>query len=100
MDMESESIMEILRKQKINDRSSTEANIVGADNALPQFLWSRYLIEGQGYAVEELEFHKDNISDMLMKTNDKYLSTKRTKHIQLRYLFIKDCIENGNLSLK
>ena len=33
------SIMELLWKQKINGRISTEANIVGAEDALPQCLW-------------------------------------------------------------
>ena len=65
------SIMELLRKKQIDGRSSTEANIVGADNALPQCLWLRYFIEVQRYAVEELEFHQDNINAMLTKKNGK-----------------------------
>ena len=56
--MGSGSIMEVLRNQKINRRISMKAKIVGADNALPQCLW---LIEVQGYVVEELEFHQDNM---------------------------------------
>ena len=57
MSMGSGSIMELLRKQKINGRRSIESEIVAADNALPQCLWSRYFTERQGYAVEDLEFH-------------------------------------------
>ena len=56
--MGSGSIMEVLRNQKINRRISMKAKIVGADNALPQCLW---LIEVQGYVVEELELHQDNM---------------------------------------
>ena len=44
MSMGSGSIMEILRKQKINVRSSTESKIVGADDALSQCLLSIYFI--------------------------------------------------------
>ena len=40
-----------------------KAKIVGADNALPQCLW---LIEVQGYVVEELELQHYNTSEMLM----------------------------------
>ena len=94
------SIMELSRKQKINGRSSMESDIVGAYYALPQCLWSRYFIEGQGYAMEELDFHQDNMSAMLTENNGKESRTKRTKHIRVRYLFINDRIENGDLSLK
>ena len=33
------------------------ADIIGADNTLPQCLMLRYFVEGQGCAVEEIEFH-------------------------------------------
>ena len=67
MSMGSGSTMYIPRKKKINGRISTDAEIVGEDNALPQCLWYIQFIEGQGYAVEELDFHQDNMSDILME---------------------------------
>ena len=51
MSMESESIMELLHKQEVSGRRSTEAEIVGADDTFPQCLLSRYSIEGQVFAV-------------------------------------------------
>ena len=48
-----------------------ESDIVGSDYALPQWLWLRYFIEGQGCAVEDLEFHRDNMSAMLMEKKGK-----------------------------
>ena len=63
--MESVSIMELLRKKMINGRISKEVKLVGSGNAFPQCLWSIYIIEEQGYMVEELEFHQDNMSDMI-----------------------------------
>ena len=74
MSMGSGSIMEIYQKQKINRRGSTESEIVGAYDALPKCLWSIYFynfIEGQGYAAEDLRFHQDNMSAMLMEKNGK-----------------------------
>ena len=68
--------MEQLWKQNIYIRSSTESNIVGADDALPEGLWLRYFIEGQGYAVEELQFHQYNKSDIFIENNWKESSTK------------------------
>ena len=62
MSMVSGSIMDLSQKQKINGRSSKEAKIVRADDALPQWLLLRNFIEGQGYAVEKLDFLQDNMS--------------------------------------
>ena len=93
-------IMEISRKQKINGKSSTKFKIVGEDKALSQFLWSRNFIEGQGYEVEDLDFLQDNMRTMLMENNSKKSSTKCTNHIRVRYFFLNDIIENGELYLK
>ena len=92
--------MELSRKQKINGRISTESEIVGEDDDFTQCLWLRYFIKGQGYVVEDLKFQQDNMSAMLMENNGKESITKRTKHIQAQYLFIKDCIDNGDFYLK
>ena len=73
---------------------------MGADEALPRCLLLRYFIEGQGYVVEEIEFHQYNMIYMLMENNGKDSITKQTKHIRVQYLFIKDRIYNGGLSLK
>ena len=62
--------MEISQKEK-NGKISMEAKIVGAEYALPQCMWSRYFVEGQGYTVEELKFRQDNMSDILMENNGK-----------------------------
>jgi hypothetical protein len=43
------SIIGMSKKQKINIRSSIESELVGADDAIPQMMWTRYFLEGQGY---------------------------------------------------
>jgi hypothetical protein len=37
---------------------------------------------------------------MLLETNGKQSSSKRTKHIRVRYFFIKDRVSNGDITLK
>jgi hypothetical protein len=37
---------------------------------------------------------------MLLETAGKQSSSKRTKHIRVRYFFIKDRVSNGNITLK
>ena len=37
---------------------------------------------------------------MMLETNGNMSTTKKTKHIQVRYLFIKGWLENGDVYLK
>jgi hypothetical protein len=61
----------ILKKQKINTRSSTESELVGVHDVAPQMLWTRYFIEAQSYKLKESILHQDNMSAMLLETNGK-----------------------------
>jgi hypothetical protein len=47
MSLSKGSIDGVSNKQKINTRSLTESELVGADDMLPQMMWTRYLIEAQ-----------------------------------------------------
>ena len=38
-------------KQKLNTGSSTEAELVGIDDALKSIMWGLYFIQSQGYEV-------------------------------------------------
>ena len=48
MTMGSGAITSFSRKQKINGKSSMEAELICVDDALPQILWTRYFTESQG----------------------------------------------------
>ena len=39
------------RKQKLNTRSSTEAELVGVDDAMNLILWTKLFLKAQGYNV-------------------------------------------------
>ena len=72
-------------KQKINTRSSTEAELVAVDDMMPQILWTRYFMEAQGYGSKNTIVYQDNKSAILLEKNGKMSSSKRTKHINIRY---------------
>ena len=80
-------------KQKLVARSSTEAELVGMHDILSQILWTRNFLMSQGYLVQKNIVYQDNMSAMLLENNGRKSSTKRTKHIELRYFFIHDQIK-------
>ena len=90
----------ISTKQKINTRSSTEAEIVGVNDALYMVLWVRHFLEKQGYTVKDNIVYQDNQSSMKLEQNGKRSSTKNTRHMEIRYFFITDNIKRNKLSVK
>ena len=74
-------------RQRINTRSSTEGELVGVNDAMPQILWTRYFLEAQGYDVKDSIIFQDNQSAILLEKNGKASSSKRTRHIKIRNFF-------------
>jgi hypothetical protein len=70
-------------KQKLNTRSSTETDIVGADNFMPDICWTWYFMKAQGYGVKDNVLFQDNKSSIILEKNGKASSSKRTKHINI-----------------
>jgi hypothetical protein len=87
-------------KQKLNTKSSTEAKLVAVNDKLPQVLWPRYFLEAQGYQVKDYVVYQDNLSAMMLEKNGKGSSSKRTRHINIRYFFVKDRIRTKEVSIK
>jgi len=54
-------------RQKINTKSSTEAELVGVDDEMPMILWTKYFLETQGYQVKDSSISQDNQSAILLK---------------------------------
>jgi hypothetical protein len=59
------------RKQKLNTRSSTKAELVGVDDAINMIFWTRLFLQEQGYRVEDNMVYQDNKSAILLKKNGK-----------------------------
>ena len=93
------SIIDTSHKQKINTRSSTEAELVGADNAVIQIQWAQLFVEAQGYPCRTV-LHQDNEAAMRLELNGKRSSSKRTRHLNIRYFYITDQIDQGWLSVR
>ena len=87
-------------RQRINTKSSTESELVAVNDVMPQILWTRYFLESQGYKVHDSVLYQDNQSAMLLERNGRGSSSKRTRHINIRYFFIKDRIASGEVKLE
>jgi hypothetical protein len=58
------AVTTISAKQKLNTRSSTEAELVAADDIVGQAMWTRMFLKAQGY-TSETTIYQDNTSAML-----------------------------------
>ena len=90
----------ICRKQKLNTRSSTESELVAPDDCSVHILWSMLFMGAQGYEILKNILCQDNKSAILLETNGKQSSTKRTRALNIRYFFLHDQIKKGNLSVE
>jgi hypothetical protein len=87
-------------KQKLNTRSSTKSELVSVDDCMPAICWTRYFLEDQDYQVTENIVYQDNKSAILLERNGKASSSKRTKHIHIRYFVVTDRINKQELNME
>jgi hypothetical protein len=73
-------------RQKLNTKSSTEAELVGVNDVMPQVLWTRYFLEAQGFKVSDSIIYQDNQSAILLEKNGRASSSKRTRHVNIQVL--------------
>ena len=72
------SVINVSAKQKLNTESSTVAELVGVDHALPLALWVPSFPKEQGHKVQENVIKQDNKSTMSPAKNGKTSSGKQT----------------------
>ena len=100
MTMGSGAMQVLTRKQKLNSRSSTEAELIGVDDAITQVLWTKLFMEAQGYPIEKNILYQDNKSSILLETNGRSSAGKRSRAINIRYFFVTDQVELGNVHIE
>jgi hypothetical protein len=87
-------------KQKLNTRSSTEAELVAVNDAMSKILWTKLFLEAQGYEISDNVVYQDNQSAILLENNGKLSSSKRTRHIEIRFFFVKDNVEKKHIRIE
>jgi len=85
-------------KHNIVTKSSTEAEIVGVSDGMGSNLGLMYLLQEQGYDIKPLILYQDNTSAITLMEKGRSTS-QRTKHIDIKYFFIKDRIKSNEISV-
>ena len=93
------AVMSKSSKQKLNTKSSTEAELVGASDYLPSTIWAKYFMEKQGYNLDTSIFYQDNQSAMKLAMNGRKSAGQKSRHINIRYFFIKDRLKSENIQI-
>ncbi|GKD87842.1 hypothetical protein Tco_1358996, partial [Tanacetum coccineum] len=79
------------KKQTIVATSTTEAEYVAAASCCGQVLWLQNQLLDYGFNFMNTIIHIDNQSTICIIKNPVYHS--KTKHIEIRHHFIRDCYE-------
>ncbi|GJX61494.1 hypothetical protein Tco_0294394 [Tanacetum coccineum] len=86
-----------LKKQKSTVISSTEAEYIIVSGFCSQILWMRSQLTDYGFKFNKIPLYYDNKSAIALCYNNGQHS--RAKHIDIRYHFIKEQVENGIVEL-
>jgi hypothetical protein len=97
--------MKMSLKQKINTKSSTEAELVGVNDAMNFVEWVQLFVEQQIKLINtdlvlkktgsDVVIQQDNTSTIQLENNGQASSTKRAWHINIRYFYVTSKIDQG-----
>ena len=94
------SIISASTKQKVNSRSSTEAELNGVDDRISKILWTKRFIEAQGHKVQLNVVYQDNTSTIKLQENGKASCGKRTRHFDIKLFYITDLIARDEVHVE
>jgi hypothetical protein len=86
--------------QKLDTKSSTEAELLRVDDGMPLVLWTRQFLIEQGYKVTDNVVYQDNQSAILLERNGRASIGRRTRHVNIRYFLVADRVKNGELKIE
>ncbi|GKD33055.1 ribonuclease H-like domain, reverse transcriptase, RNA-dependent DNA polymerase [Tanacetum coccineum] len=87
------------QKQPTVALSSCESEFMAATGAACQALWlKRLLSELTGWEEKRITLKVDNVSAIALVRNPVF--NGRSKHIDIRYHFIRECVENGHINVE
>ena len=100
MSMGSGALQTIARKQRLNSRSSTEAELIAVDDAVTAIMWTRMFMEAQGYDIERNVLYQDNKSAIILEKNGRTSTSMRTRALNIRYFFMTEQVAKGKVEIE
>lgn len=94
------AVQSMSRKQKLKTKNDPEASLVGADDVLTLILWTKLFMDSQGYTIEKNILFPDERGTTLLQENNRKNTDERSRALNVRYFFLADQVELGNLSSK
>jgi len=68
-------------------------------DAMTQVLWTRHFLKEQGMYMPTTTIYQDNKSTILLAESGKSSSSRRMRHLDIRYSFITDKIQSGDMKI-
>jgi hypothetical protein len=99
MTMGKGSIYSTANGQKLVARSSTESELIAVYDVMPQVLWTQHFLDAQGHTVQNNILYQDNKSSILLEQNGRRSSSKRTRHLNIRYFHVADHVAAGTVRI-
>ena len=72
--------------------------MVAIDDSMGQILWTRHFLAAEG-EHKPTTIYQDNKSTILLAENGRTSSSKRTRHLNVRYFFVTDKIKKGEVKI-
>ena len=84
------AVVSISSKQKVNARSSTEAELIGINDIISNVLWAKLFMQHQGIEIKHNIVYQDIKSTILLAENGRLSAGKRSRHLNIKYFYITD----------
>jgi hypothetical protein len=88
------------RKQKLVSRSSCESELIALNEFLPELEWARQFMIGLGFQQETSTVFQDNKASIILSNRSPGSTIGRTKHIQIRFFYVKQLIEQQKIKIE
>ncbi|CAM9857435.1 unnamed protein product, partial [Chrysoparadoxa australica] len=85
------------KKQTLVTLSSTEAELVALTEVAKTVMWLRQVGRPLGLSTDAVWLGEDNQAALFLSGNP--ASTKRSRHVDIRYHWVREAVQNGHIQL-
>jgi hypothetical protein len=87
------------KKQKLVSRSSTEAELIALNEGLPEVIWAKQFMQNLGVPQGMITVFEDNTSTIILANKQNGATLSKTKHIQIRFYYVRELIEQKEINI-